>query len=141
MNFFQTWSGWPTISQIKYWDQVNSWKIFWKFWNGLLYKNKSGPSPYSMLQYIGRVATPKLMPRNCLRYFKTTMIMGGGGLILEFMWCIVDRCYKVKCESLLHKKSNWNCYYLHIKFTRLLPSINLPFFFWCAYYACPIIAK
>ena len=43
------------------------------------------PSPYSMLQYIGRVATPKLLPRNCLRYLQTTLIMGGGGLVSEFM--------------------------------------------------------
>ena len=31
-----------------------------------------------MLQYIGRVATPKLVSRNCLRYLQTTLIMGGG---------------------------------------------------------------
>ena len=42
-------------------------------------------SPYSMLQHIGRVATPKLVPRNCLRYLQTTLIMGGGGLVSEFM--------------------------------------------------------
>ena len=36
------------------------------------------PSPYSMLQDIGRVATPKLVSRNCLRYLQTTLIMGGG---------------------------------------------------------------
>ena len=35
-------------------------------------------SPYSMLQYIGRVATLKLVPRNCLRYMQTTWIMRGG---------------------------------------------------------------
>ena len=34
------------------------------------------PSPYSMLQEIGKVATPKLVPGNCLRYFQTTLIMG-----------------------------------------------------------------
>ena len=43
------------------------------------------PSPYSMLQDIGRVATPKLVPRNCLRYLQTTLIMGRGGLVSEFM--------------------------------------------------------
>ena len=43
------------------------------------------PPPYSMLQYIGRVATPKLMPKNCLIYLQTTLIMGGGGLLSEFM--------------------------------------------------------
>ena len=38
------------------------------------------PRPYTLLQYIGRVATPTLVPRNCIRYLKTTFIMGGGGL-------------------------------------------------------------
>ena len=35
----------PTISHINYWDQVNSWKNLWKFWNGPLCRNKSGPFP------------------------------------------------------------------------------------------------
>ena len=30
-----------------------------------------------MLQDIGRVAAPKLVPRNCLRYLQTTLIMEG----------------------------------------------------------------
>ena len=68
-----------TISYINYWDQFNSWKNFWKFWNGPICRNKSGPYPYSMLLYIGRVATSKLVPRNCLTYFQTTLIMRGGG--------------------------------------------------------------
>ena len=42
-------------------------------------------SPYIMLQDIGTVATPKLLPRNCLRYLQTTLIMGGGELVPEFM--------------------------------------------------------
>ena len=48
------------------------------------------PSPYSMLQHIGRVVTPKIVPRNFARYLQTELIMGGGGLVLEFMWDIVD---------------------------------------------------
>ena len=36
------------------------------------------PSPYSMLHDIVRVATPKLVPRNYLRYLQTTFIMGEG---------------------------------------------------------------
>ena len=28
------------------------------------------PPTYSVLQYIGRVASPKLVPRNCLRYLR-----------------------------------------------------------------------
>ena len=46
------------------------------------------PSPYSMLQYIGRVATPKPVSRNCLRCLQTILTMGGGVLASEFMWGI-----------------------------------------------------
>ena len=38
-------TSWIAISHINYWDQVNSWKNLWKFWNGPLCRNKSGPSP------------------------------------------------------------------------------------------------
>ena len=64
------------IHNISHFDQVNSWKNLWEFWNGQLCRNKSAPSPYSMLQDIGRVATPKLVSRNCFRYLQTTLIMG-----------------------------------------------------------------
>ena len=37
-----------------------------------------------------KLATPKLVSRNCLRYLQTTLIMGGGELVSEFMWGIVD---------------------------------------------------
>ena len=43
------------------------------------------PCPYSMLHHIGRIASSKLVPRNCLRYLQTTFIMRGGGLVSEFM--------------------------------------------------------
>ena len=49
------------------------------------------PPPYSMLQYIDRVATPKFVPRKCLSYLQTTLIMGGGGLVSEFIWGIVGK--------------------------------------------------
>ena len=38
-------SNFVTISRINYWDQVNSWKKKWKFWNGPLCRNKSAPFP------------------------------------------------------------------------------------------------
>ena len=46
---------------------------------------------YSMLQYIRRVEIPKLLQRTCLRYLQTTLIMGEGGLVVEFMWEIAWR--------------------------------------------------
>ena len=48
------------------------------------------PSPNSVLQYIGRVAPPKLVPRNCLRYLQITLKMEGEGLLSEFIWGIVN---------------------------------------------------
>ena len=80
-NFiYLTSSNFVTISHINCWDQVNSCKNIWKFWNGPLCRNKSGLSPFSMLQFIGRVPTPKLVPRNCLRYLQATLIMGEVGI-------------------------------------------------------------
>ena len=52
------------------------------------------PSPYSMLQHTGRVAKPKLAPRNCLRYLKTTLILGGGG------WGVGLRIHLRYCRSI-----------------------------------------
>ena len=43
-GFFKVFSK-SIISHINYWEQVNSWKNLWKFWNGPLCRNKSGPSP------------------------------------------------------------------------------------------------
>ena len=40
-------------------------------------------SPYSVLQDIGRVATPKLLLRNCLRYLQATLITGGRGELVS----------------------------------------------------------
>ena len=47
--------------------------------------------PYSMLQYIRRAEMTKLLQRTCLRYLQTTLIMGEGGLVSEFMWEIAWR--------------------------------------------------
>ena len=44
--------------------------------------------PCSILQHIGRVAIPKPVPRNFLRYLQTTIIMviiGDRTLVSEFM--------------------------------------------------------
>ena len=56
----------------------NSWMFHFAEINQIL-------SSYSMLQDIGRIATLKLVPRHCLRYLQTTLIVGGGGLVSEFM--------------------------------------------------------
>ena len=59
------------------------------------------PSPYSMLQHIGTVATTKLVPRNRLRYLQTTMVLGEGNTGQK-KWSFPLRISSVsvtKCES------------------------------------------
>ena len=70
---------------MNYWAQINYWKNFLKFWYEPLWRNKWSPSP------LLNVAAKKLLlvPRNYLNYFQATLIMGGGGLVSEFMWGIV----------------------------------------------------
>ena len=41
---YQTSLNFVTISYKNYWDQLNSWKNFWKFWIVPLCRNRSGPS-------------------------------------------------------------------------------------------------
>ena len=116
-NFiYLTSSNFVTISHVNYWDQVNSWKNLWKFWDGPLYRNKSGLSPYSMLRYIGTIATPKLVTRNCLRYLQTTLIMGGGDLSQNL------------CEVLSKKVSKkWKEFWKNLTFFFSLNSLLLMF--------------
>ena len=75
-------------------------KTFWTFWNTPLCKKESCPPPYSVLQHIGRVATPKLVPRNCLRYLQTVLIIAPRRFVLEFMWGIVVR-FKIQLRIVL----------------------------------------
>ena len=69
------------------------------------------PPPYSMLQHTGRVATPKLVPRNCLRYLQTTLRMGGGGLVSEFMCGVVADSY------IMNKQCSWCMEYFILGYT------------------------
>ena len=75
-------------------------KNWWKFWNGLLCREKSDSSTYSMLQHIGRVATPKITPRNFLRYLQTTLIIGrrenGPRLSVRYCGLVKKKMFGVK---------------------------------------------
>ena len=52
---------------------------------------------YSMLQYIGRVATVKLVPRNCLWYLQSNIDKGGRGISLRIYvrYCLKNK-WKIK---------------------------------------------
>ena len=53
-----------TISHINYWDQVNSWKNLWKFWNGPLFRNKSGPFPLLNVAAYWKSSNTEACPKN-----------------------------------------------------------------------------
>ena len=78
-----------TISCINYWDQINSWKNLWKLWNGPLAEINQATPLDSMLQHIGRVTIPMLVPRDYLIYLQTTVRTWGEGLVSESIWGIV----------------------------------------------------
>ena len=79
----------PAIFHMSYWDKSIPGKISGNPAMVHLAEINQVSSPYLMLQHIGGVATPNLVPRNCLRYLRTTLIVGGGELVSEFMWVIV----------------------------------------------------
>ena len=79
----------PTISHINYWDQVNSWKNLWKFWNGPLCWNKSGPFPLPNVAEYWQSSNTEACARNLSQILANNIDNGGGGLVSEFMWGIV----------------------------------------------------
>ena len=48
-------------------------------------ETSQAPPSYLILQHVERVVTPKLVPRNCLRYLKTALTMRAWELNLEYM--------------------------------------------------------
>ena len=70
------------MQALSYWDQVSSSKKILKFWNGPHCRMNQTPLPHSMLQHIGRVATPKLVPRYFLRYLGHAHIIS-----YRFLFC------------------------------------------------------
>ena len=85
-----TFSNFVTTSHVNYWNQVNSWKNYENSGMIRFAEINQDSSSYSVLQHIRRVATLKLVSRHCLRYLQIRLIMGGGGVVSEFMWGIVD---------------------------------------------------
>ena len=93
------------MSHINYWDQVNSWKNLWKFLNGPLYRNKSGPFPLLNVAASWKSSNSEACAKNCLRYMQTTLIMGGGGSVSEFMWGIVGKSEKFNNQEMKENRA------------------------------------
>ena len=74
------------------------WKISRTFGLVHLAEINQTPAPYLMLQYIGRVATLTLVPRNCLRYLQTTC---GEGNLSQKLWEVLSE------KWMKNKKGIW----------------------------------
>ena len=76
-NFIDlTYSNFLTISHINYWNQVNSWKKLWKFWNGPLYRNKTDPSPLLNVAGYWKRSNAKACNKKLCQILANNIIMG-----------------------------------------------------------------
>ena len=74
----QNWNlGWPTISHINYWDQLNSWKNFWKFGNCPLCRNRSGPSLFLNVTVYWQISNTKACPKKLSQILAINIENGG----------------------------------------------------------------
>ena len=78
-----------TVSHISYWDQDNSWKEIWKFWNGSFCRNKSGPSPLLNVAVYWKSSNTKACAKKLSHILANNIENWGRGLVSEFMWGIV----------------------------------------------------
>ena len=79
----------PAISCVNYWDQVNSWKKLWKFWNGPLCRNKSGPFPLLNVAAYWESSNSEACAKKLSQILANNIENRGEGLVSEFMWGIV----------------------------------------------------
>ena len=75
-----------TISHINYWDQVNFSKNLWKFWNGPLCRNESGPSPLINVAGYWKSSKTKACVKKLSQILANNIGNRGGGLVSELMW-------------------------------------------------------
>ena len=80
-----------TIPHINYWDQVNSWKNLWKFWNGPLSRNKSGPFPLLNVAGYWKRSSTNTCAKKMSQILANNTDNGGGALDSEFVWGIVEK--------------------------------------------------
>ena len=86
----RTYNAGSTISHINYWDQVNTWKNFWKFRNSLLWRCKSGPSPLLNSTAYWKSSNTRACAKKLSQILAKTIDNKEKGLVSEFMWGIVS---------------------------------------------------
>ena len=106
--FYPTSSNFVTISHIDHWDQLNSWRNFWKIWNGPLFRNKSGPSPVLNVAANWRLACAKKLSQ----ILENNIDDGGRGIGLKIY---VRYCSYI---SFVKKKEQYKMFWWLGKYNR-----------------------
>ena len=96
---YLTFSNFVTISHINYWDQVNSWKNLWKFWNGSLCRNKSDPFPLPNVVAYWKSITTEACAKKLYQILANNIDNGGRGIGLKI--------YVRYCSFFCHSNLRW----------------------------------
>ena len=72
-----------TISHINYWDKLNSWSKFWKFWNYSLCRNKSAPFPLLNVVVCWQSSNTKACAKKLSQILANNIDNGGRGIGLR----------------------------------------------------------
>ena len=105
----------PAISHINYWDQHNSWKNLWKFWNAPLCRNKSGPSPLLNVAVYRQSSNTEACAKKLSQILANNIDNGGRGIGLRIYvrYCIGFKWLTKSMETIkLYKRSFSRCYCL-----------------------------
>ena len=113
------------ISHINYWDELNSWKNFWRFWNGPLCRNKSGPSPLLNVVVYWQSSKAETCAKKLSQILANKIDNGGAGLVSKFMRGIVVPKICHLFGKTLIKLSSLCAFKKAIKLAWIIPSHGL----------------
>ena len=137
-------SDFVTISYKNYWEQVNSWKILWKFWNGLLCRNKLGPFPLLNVAANWQSSNTKACAKKLSQILVNNIDHEGRGFGLRIYvmycsyttrWCIISTSPDWRCNDctiylvpylaimydfMVHNTQYWDCMIFLQLFTNFL---------------------
>ena len=100
-----------TISHINYWDQVNSWKTLWKFWNGPLFRNKLALFPLLNVAAYWQSSNTEACAKKLSQILVNNIDNGGRGIGLRIY---VRYCSQIFCLKILVPYFFYSNLYLHL---------------------------
>ena len=91
-------------SHRNYWDQVNSWKKIWKFWNGPLCRRKSGLFSLRNVVTYWKSSNSEACSKKRSQLIASKIDNGGGGLVSKFTWSIAEKIMILRICGLVKER-------------------------------------